>query len=441
MKKITHGFLVALLVLFGSEIIFAQETSVNLLLLRKLDKLPGVQVAKYEQSTADFFELHVLQPLDHSDPGKGSFTQRVFVSHRGMKQPVVLVTEGYSAAYADNPEYACELTRYLQANQVVVEHRFFEASVPDSMGWDYLTVANAAADHHRIVELLKTIYKRSEWINTGISKGGQTATYHRFFYPDDVDVTVGYVCPINLAREDPRIFSFLKTVGTEPCREKIYDFQKYLLENKKEFLPIFDYLTDKKGLTYSMGKEAAYELVICEYAFAFWQWGVGCDNIPGPQTQPKDAVSHLDQVAGFDFFAEESKSDMQPFFYQALTEIGMYSYDFSLFDGKITACRDSTFMFFMPENADTTYNFSTMHAVDQWIQKEAEQVIWLYGEYDPWSATAARAEGNPKVLKIVKPGGSHLTRIGNLPEAQQKLVFDTLDTWLKAPVYRPGKAN
>jgi hypothetical protein len=435
MKRVLLTVVATLFVAFA----FAQHDEVNVRLLKKIDRLEGVEVIKYEKGQAgfeDFFELAVTQPLDHNNPDGETFTQRVFVSHRDKSQPVVFVTEGYTARYADNPAYANELTRYLKANQIVVEHRFFDESVPDSLQWEYLTVANAAADHHHVVELLRNIYKKNKWLNTGISKGGQTATYHRFFYPEDVDVTVGYVCPINFSREEQRIYPFLQNVGPEGCRQKIKNYQDYMLENKKDFLPIFDYLVEKKGLTYSMGNEAAYELVVCEYPFAFWQWGADCNAIPGPKTMAKDAVKHLDEVAGFDFFAEESKAAMQPFFYQALTEIGMYGYDFSIFDGKITACTDNTFMFFMPEGADTTYNYQTMRDVDHWIQNDAEKVIWIYGEYDPWSAPAARAEGNNKVVKVVKPAGSHKTRIRNLPEEQKNQVFDHLELWLSAPVYR-----
>ena len=426
--------------MFAALFVLGQEDNVNVKLLKKLDNLPGVEVVKYEKGLGDmedFFELLVLQPVDHNNPDGPNFTQRVFLSHRSFKKPVVLITEGYTAGYADNPGYQCELTRYLEANQITVEHRYFDESVPEKMDWKYMTVENAAADHHHVVELLKTIYKKNEWINTGISKGGQTATYHRYFYPDDVDVTVGYVCPINFSREEPRVYPFLQQVGTEECRKKIKNFQDYMLINKNDFLPIFNYLSEKKGLTYSMGDTAAYELAVCEYPFAFWQWGTtDCNTIPGPRSSAKDAVKHLDEVAGFDFFSNESKPDMQPFFYQALTEIGMYGYDFSIFDGKITSCTDNTFMFFMPENTDTTYNYSTMRNVDEWIKTDAENVIWLYGEYDPWSASAARAEGNSKVLKVVKPEGSHLTRIRNLPQNQRNEVFNTLEKWLDAEVYR-----
>ncbi len=435
MKRVFLAVLATMMVVYT----FAQKDQVNVKLLKKLDRLKDVEVVKYEKGLAgfeSFFELSITQPLDHNNPHGETFTQRVFVAHRDVSSPVIFVTEGYTANYADNPAYANELTRYLKANQIVVEHRFFNESAPETMQWEYLTVANAAADHHHVVELLKKIYTKNEWLNTGISKGGQTATYHRYYYPEDVDVTVGYVCPINFSREEQRVYSFLQNVGTEECRTKIKYYQDYMLENKKDFLPAFEYLTKKQKLTFSMGAEAAYELAVCEYPFAFWQWGADCNSIPGPKTMAKDAVKHLGDIAGFDFFAEESKPSMQPFFYQALTEIGMYGYDFSMFDGKITAAEDNTFMFFMPENTDTTYNYNTMRDVDSWIQNEADNIIWLYGEYDPWSAPAARAEGNEQVLKIVKPQGSHKTRIRNLPEDQKKKVFDQLDEWLEAPIYR-----
>ncbi len=101
-----------------------------------------------------------------------------------------------------------ELSPILNANQICVEHRYFNESTPQPVDWEHLTIYNAASDHHRIVEILKEIYK-GKWVNTGISKGGQTVMYHRYFYPDDVDASVGYVCPLNFSIEDKRVYSFL----------------------------------------------------------------------------------------------------------------------------------------------------------------------------------------------------------------------------------------
>ena len=147
-------------------------------------------IASMEKAQADtLFEhawlLWVEQPLDHDDPGKGNFRQRVWLSHRSDGAPVVMVNEGYMAPR----NYTSELAGILEANQVIVEHRYFGQSVPDSIDWNHLTIEQSARDHHRIVEMLKPFYD-GKWVNSGISKGGQAAMIHRAFFPDDVDVTV-----------------------------------------------------------------------------------------------------------------------------------------------------------------------------------------------------------------------------------------------------------
>ena len=135
------------------------------------------------------------QPIDHNHPEKGYFRQRVWVSHRAINAPVVMVTEGYAAPR----NYTTELARLLEANQIIVEHRYFDKSVPANMDWKYLTVEQAANDHHRIIQFFQQLYT-GKWATTGISKGGQTTIFHRAFFPNDVDVSVPYVAPINLAR-------------------------------------------------------------------------------------------------------------------------------------------------------------------------------------------------------------------------------------------------
>ncbi len=92
--------------------------------------------------------LWINQPLDHHNPEKGFFKQRVWLSHKSEEAPVVLITEGYMAPQ----NFTSELASLLEANQVVVEHRYFGMSVPDSVRWEYLTVEQAANDHHRVVE-------------------------------------------------------------------------------------------------------------------------------------------------------------------------------------------------------------------------------------------------------------------------------------------------
>jgi hypothetical protein len=162
------------------------------------------------------YELMIRQPVDHNDPQKGYFYQKAYLSHKDFDRPTVIVTEGYECDR--NAIY--EPTNLLKANQIEVEHRFFGKSCPASMDYQYLTLKQATADLHHINELLRQLYQ-NKWISTGISKGGQTTIYYRYFYPMDVDVSIPYVAPFNLDREDKRIYAFLDTIGTDECHKKI----------------------------------------------------------------------------------------------------------------------------------------------------------------------------------------------------------------------------
>ena len=75
-------------------------------------------------------------------------------------------------------------------------------------------------------------------MSTGSSKGGQTTLFYKTFYPDDVDASVPYVAPINIAQEDPRLYHFLDTVGDEAARARIKEFQIAMFKREDEILPL-----------------------------------------------------------------------------------------------------------------------------------------------------------------------------------------------------------
>ena len=177
-----------------------------------------IDVAKDFESS---YLLYIKQPIDHNNPSKGHFYQKVFLNHRDVASPTVLVTEGYSRP--TNRIY--EISNFINANQVTVEHRYFGNSMPDSLDYEYLNFEQVTADLHKVNSLMKRIYK-GKFLATGISKGGTTTIFYRYFYPDDVAVSMSYVAPLNRALEEKRIYGFLDTVGSEECRENVLVFQK-----------------------------------------------------------------------------------------------------------------------------------------------------------------------------------------------------------------------
>lgn len=401
-------------------------------LYSQLNEIPNVSVEKITGDTTytEYYEMWFTQPIDHENPELGSFKQRVLLGHHDLSKPMVVEIQGYNIW----TEKAGELSKLIDANQLTIEHRYFKQSRPDSLQWDKLTIKQAAADQHAVIQALKKIYQ-NKWISTGISKGGQTTIYHRFFYPNDVDVSVPYVAPMNLNREDKRIHQHLATVGSNEARKKIKDFQIACFEKKDKLLKLLEELATKKKWEFSMGIEGALDLNILEYSFAFWQWGnTSLSEIPGSDANAEDLFKHLAKTSPFSFFEAKDIITQQPFFYQALTEIGMYSYEVAPFKKYINYDKDLTFDFTLPEGVDGTFNPESMIAVDQWLKTKADKMLFIYGEYDTWSATQVQLKDNDKCQKFINPEGAHRTRIKSFPTEMQKEIVKTLETWLEMEI-------
>ncbi len=407
-------------------------------LKQRLDALSKTYDFTFEklETNSDFSEKYLIyfkQPVDYQRGSVDTFNQRVFISHRSFDKPVVFITEGYDANPAVRKDFEYELTHYLDANQVCVEHRYFSESKPDTLVWKFLTTENAATDHHRIAQLIKEIYS-GKLVATGISKGGQTTNFFKYYYPEDADICVPYVAPVAFSSEDKRVYPFLASVGDSVCRNTIFNYQINMLKNKEAYLPTFIELAKNKQLTYSMGYIKAYDLLVFEYPFAFWQWGTtDCNNIPDSTEKADKMIFHLDKVAGLDWISEQGIEKMQPFFYQAMSEIGMYGYDIEPFKQYTSYTSDVVFDFTLPNGETVLFHPEFMQRVDMYLRHHARNMIFIYGEYDPWSATAVELGGQTNAIKVVKKGGSHRTRINNLPENQRQQILDSLNAWLLQP--------
>jgi pimeloyl-ACP methyl ester carboxylesterase len=397
----------------------------KLTLEESLQTIPGATV-KQLKAKAPFkerFQIMLSQPLDHDKPDGPQFQQRILVSHLDPAAPVVLVTEGYAIRH----NYIQELSELLAANQIRVEHRYFGKSTPKDMDWQYLNLKQATADYHRVRQLLGKLYN-GKWISTGWSKGGQTALTYRSYYPDDVAVTVAYDAPLNLEREEPRIDAFFETVGDDFCRRKLIKFQRAVLRRKKELLPMFIEYAKKKRLNFSIGAEKAFEYVVLEYPFSFWQYEkIDCKTIPRNNAEAWRMMEHLKKVVSFGSYADSSMNS--PAMYQFATEFGYYGYVTKNVDRSLSSKDYSNFVF-APQDGDVTYNPKVMRDLDQFLRANGSRILTIYGQYDPWSAPMVQLSGKPDTLNMVLKKGNHFTFIKSFEEADQKRMISTLKGWL-----------
>ena len=394
-------------------------------IFERLDKSPD----GYKES----FKVMIKQPLDHANPAAGSFFQKVYINHKSFDAPNVLVTEGYERPR--NRLY--ELSAFMQANQIQVEHRYYGESVPeDDPDYTYLNLQQATADYHRINEMFRQIYS-NVFLCTGISKGGMTTLFYSYLHPDDMDVYIPYVAPINVEYKDKRIYDFLDNVGTKKCRKAITDFQKHMLKQKESYIPLMKWHEIGAKNKYEVvGIEKAYEYAVLEYSFSFWQFGHDCGSIPDVKTASEDKIlEHFLSVSGLSFFSDKSINGYSSFYYQMGTEMGYYGYSTDDFNGLISYVGEEPSAVFVAKELNAKFDPSLTIAANNYFESELDRVIYINGGIDTWSATAVTPNKSLDAVVFNLEGKHHgSARIRSMNDEERKLFETTLERWLKIDV-------
>lgn len=436
MKSIRfYSFLLFTLLLLGcknsSTVITPTVEVSNFEKLKAIKNVVSVEKRTVVGHFDENYELWFEQPVDHNDLTKGTFKQHVFLGFESPNKPVIVELRGYGIG----PETAGELANHYTANQLTIEHRYFNNSRPEEIDWNTLTIENAAKDQAIIIDAIRdALYQKSKFITTGISKGCQTTMAHRSYFPKNVDACVCYVGPLNFKREDERVYEFLENVGTPEERAKIQSFQELCFENRKDLLDILKTNAEEKEMTWEFGIEKAIDYTILEYSFAYWQWGTNSEAIPVESATAEEIYKHLFDVVGYGFFEENAVENLQPYFWAALTEQGIYGYETVPFEKYLNTNKVFNFEWAFPEGIVKEYDLKPMQNIQSFLDSTAEKMLFIYGENDAWSATAVELTENAttrELYKFVKPNGDHKTRIKSFENEAQKEIYTIIDRWLE----------
>jgi hypothetical protein len=408
----------------------------NLDIKAQLTALPGVTVSELSPENAPsgyrYFVLHFTQPVDHDAPDGATFQQEVSLIHRDLAAPMMAVTSGYEDYIHD---FADEPTQLLHANQISIEHRFFAESRPSPEDWSKLTIAQMAADEHAIITQLKGIY-HAPWVSSGASKGGMTAVYHRRFYPDDVAGTLAYVAPLSFSIPDPRYATFIDAVGTPACRTAIRAVAKEMLQNRRAALLS---RAQAQGKTYTrIAIGPALESAIEDLEWTFWQYyGLQfCNAIPAVNATDDKLFMFLDQISGVEFSDDASTAAFEAYFYQAYAQLG--SPGTAAVRGDTAPAQLEPFRMFTEADFVGTlplgvpvpvHDPAAMQDIDNWVQTEGSNLIFVYGEWDPWSGGKFRLGAATDSLLLVGAEGTHGTSLRDLAAADREAAFAKLAAW------------
>ncbi|MHC3470413.1 S28 family serine protease [Streptomyces sp. 7R007] len=380
-----------------------------------------------------FFVLNYTQPVDHRDPSKGTFQQRITVLHKGVDRPTVFYTGGYNVSTTPSRR---EPTQIVDGNQVSMEYRFFTPSRPDPADWSKLDIWQAAGDQHRIFKALKKIYPKN-WISTGGSKGGMTATYYERFYPRDMDGVVAYVAPDDVVNDEDSAYDrFFATVGTKECRDRLNAVQREALVRREPLEKKYAAYAADNGYTFTTigSLDRAYEAVVLDYVWGFWQYSLlsDCDTVPADAKNATDQEiwDSVDTISGFSFYTDQGLEPYTPYYYQAGTQLGAPTIHFPYIEKKYVRYGYQPPRNFVPRSIPMRFQPWAMRDVDTWVRHHAHHMLFVYGQNDPWGAERfGLGKGAEDSYVLTAPGLNHGANVAGLVPGQKALATARILDW------------
>ena len=229
------------------------------------------------------------------------------------------------------------------------------------MNWSQLTTANAAADHHQIYKTFSNFYSR-KWISTGISKGGQTSIFYKYYYPEDMHISIPYVAPLNLEQEDVRINWFLRHVGSPEENAIILNYQRLMLQNFDSLFPLFSEMAELNQQKFAINDTASYEFMVLEFPFSYYQWGsFSLDSIPKEMLSPYKMMKPMMSLGLISFYFKSTLDELMPFMVQAYRELGYYDYDLDSLAPDLQKVKNTGNISFLPDELRFEYDAEIMN--------------------------------------------------------------------------------
>lgn len=385
---------------------------------------PGYNDAGYTECYKVFFN----QPIDHENPSVGTMKQKALIYFKGFDRPTVMYTRGYDLPdswkdWMGNLDIAANM----DANIIAVEHRYFgESKNLEDTRWDYLTIEQAAADHHAIFEPLKKILPK-EWISTGTSKDGMTSLFFRYFYPNDITVTTVFCSPFMTSLYYLPVGTYLQEEsGSDAERDNMHAICNRLLDQGEEGLyktyvqMCKDYSTQLQAL-HPEHTEKWFEDSYEDYLYGLFEYFFGCFSystakeraqlVPSADAEPAvmlDYIYFRDVLSQYGLWRYDSPmapadeehdyywkaNDSYPYYIQTATQLGQYRHDFSRYEsliGQVEYPANPSGLFEQDLWLYDTYDNTKMKDIrENFLPNTDCPIMFYYAQGDPW--TGARPD-------------------------------------------------
>ena len=424
-----------------------------------LKKAPGlVRIRKEvrsqkagEMAGVPVYFAYFTQLVDHNDPSKGTFEQKVAITmnypfRKGNPVLNILHTQGYNTP--DNADGVWTTGLHFRVlNEVQVEYRYFGTSLPepfDNFEFNYLSSEQQSADLHAIMTALKqTDLFSGQWISTGVSKSGITTALYAYYDElngwNDMDVYVPFCAPFITSLDNVSVGDYIEqgALGDMPeLRRRIFDIGRLAAEDTEAGAAFRNLIVTNSlepGADVSEVTESTTKGLVCSVLDAYMNnlfsrlsymdIAVWKDFIPDPGTEHPDydelyffmladdkefekAISEkTTKAANRTEISEERRTQFTnlrkddpgwPYYVQAVLELGTYSFDYGFLKDCTYLTQQEMLQWQMgnssaaveyPEYAPR-YNGKMMADFLNNLNTTRKKMVFVYGGNDPWTGAA-----------------------------------------------------
>ena len=426
-------------------------------LLQGVDNIASINAFTPDRNNVgftEFYEVFFRQPVDHENPSAGTMQQKAFIFFKGFDRPTVMYTRGYNLPDNWKNFTGLDIAADMDANIIFVEHRYYgDSKNLSDTRWDYLTIEQAAADHHAIFQALKPLLPK-EWISTGTSKDGMTSLFYRYFYPNDMTVTTVFCSPFMTSLYYKPVGTYLQEEsGSDAERENMHALLFKMLEglgedDKNSLYNTYVQMCEKynaqlqelypeqthpwfyDNMDYYLG-------LLPEFFFDQFSYHTAKEralNIPSADAEPEVILDYiyfrdiLTQNGLWQYdsplapAAEEEDyywkaNSSYPYYIQTAKQLGQYCHDFSRYEsliGEVEQNPNPSYLYEQDLWIYDTYDNSRIKDIRENFLPTTEcPILFYYAQSDPWTGSRPDKINESNTMMLIGERGIHNQDINN----------------------------
>jgi hypothetical protein len=257
-----------------------------------------------------------------------------------------------------------------------------------------------------------------------------TAIFHRRFYPDDVAGTIAYVAPITLGREDHRYLEFFEQVASPSCRDQIHGVQRSALVRRSDIIALYQATHVEPEFGIIGGIAGAYESTVVHME---WQAASSTSCPVTGEVLSDEELLELLLTFGFGSgYTDEQLTSYGPYYYQVENQLSGGITPTDHLTDLLENAESGYFERLFPGVPKPSFDPMAMQGILDWIHEDAEQMIFVYGSRDPFTAARVGIDNSDEsrdLHELLVSEGGHGSSLRHLPTGERELACFWITNW------------